>query len=76
MKIETPYSIVLFDDSLEAKQRVFDIALKWFKKLDNYSGESLAQSDSTYEFAPEILAEIAEDGFKFKEKWKDEYDGR
>lgn len=54
-----------YDDSPEAKERVFRIALKWFKKLESFSGECLAQKDDTYVYAAEMLAEIAEEGFKF-----------
>lgn len=63
--------IVTYDASPEAKERVFQIALKAFKKLEHYHGESICQSDNTYVEAPGILTDIAEKGFKFKTKWKE-----
>lgn len=70
MKTEDlPDYTLTFDDSPEAKDRVYEIMLKWFKKLRHYSGESLGQSDETYVLAPDILAEVAEEGFKFDQKW-------
>lgn len=62
---------VLFDDSQEAKDRVYDIMLKFFKKVNMFSGESLSQSDETYIEAPEVLGEVAEEGFKFEVKYND-----
>jgi hypothetical protein len=66
------FSTLAYDDSQEAKDRVFEIMLKAFMKLGHFTGESLGQSDSTYEEAPDILAECAEDGFKFDQKWEGE----
>lgn len=66
------YSTLHYDDSPEAKERVFQIMLAAFLKLGHFNGESLGQSDKTYEIAPEILTECAEDGFKFRNQYEDE----
>ncbi|MCV5968690.1 hypothetical protein, partial [Lactococcus petauri] len=71
MTIETDDHKLTFDDSPEAKERIFKIALDWFKKTELYSGEALGQSDTTYVEAPDLLAAIAEEGFCFKAEWKD-----
>lgn len=62
---------VTFDDSQKAKDRVFEILRKWFGKEELFSAEALCQSDKTYVLAPDLLGEIAEKGFKFKQKWKE-----
>jgi len=62
-----------FDDSQEAKERVYKLAFDWFLKNEMFSGESISQSDTTYEEAPEILSEIAEKGFRFQAKWKEDF---
>lgn len=64
--------VVTLDDSQEAKDRVFETLLDWFVKVEMYSGESLGQSDTTYIEAPELLAKIAEKGFKFNVKWTED----
>lgn len=70
--ITKPDHTVTYDDSQEAKDRIFQIALDWFNKVKMYSGESLGQSDDTYIEAPDILAELAEEGFRFEQKWNDD----
>lgn len=72
MKTETHEDFTLFyDDSPEAKERVFQIALKWFKKLDHFNGESLQQCDNTHVEAPQMLTELAEEGFCFVKDWNE-----
>ena len=66
------YFTLTYDDSQEAKDRLFAIMLKWFKKLNHYCGDSLNQSDSTYVEAPNILTEAAEEAFRFEKKYNDE----
>lgn len=70
--ITKPDYTVTYDDSQEAKDRIFQIALAWFNKVEMYSGESLGQSDTTYVEAPDLLAELAEEGFRFGHKWNDD----
>jgi len=62
---------VTFDDSQEAKDRIFNGALEFFKSQQNFSGEALAQTDSTYSDGVEFLCWLADEGFKFKSKWID-----
>jgi hypothetical protein len=70
MKTETIDGIELtYDDSPEAKERVFQIMLEEFKKLRQFCGEGIHQSDRTYEAAPEILTRIAEEGFQFNAEY-------
>lgn len=61
---------VTYDDSPEVHKAVYDRILKWFMEQDHYCGDSIHQSDSTYEDAPNLLTDIAEKCFKFKEKWE------
>jgi len=70
--ITTTDRTITFDDSPEAKDRVFDLMLDFFKQVDMFSGECLGQSDETYIEAPNILSEVAEDGFKFKVEYSDD----
>jgi hypothetical protein len=63
------YGTLTYDDSQEAKERIFELCLKAFKKLGHFNGESLCQSDNTYIEAPDILTRIAEKGFRFKTKY-------
>lgn len=69
--IEFEDCTVCYDDSLEAKERVFQIVLDWFKEVKMFSPEVLGQCDTTYIEAPNLVGALAEDGFKFKEIYKD-----
>lgn len=60
-----------YDDSTEAKERIYEIALKWFKQVKAFNGESIFQRDTPQIKAPELAAKMAEKGFKFKRKWKE-----
>lgn len=62
--------IIKYDDSPEAKERVYQIALKWCHQL-GYSGETFQQSDKAWEKGPCVLTELAEEGFKFEVKYKE-----
>lgn len=53
-----------------AMMRVYGICLQYFKKLGHFHGDSIHQSDDTYETAPEFLTELAEEGFKFNKTYK------
>lgn len=72
--ITTQDRTITFDDSPEAKDRIFNLMLDFFKRVDMFSGECLTQSDETYIEAPNILAEVAENGFKFEVEYKDNDD--
>jgi hypothetical protein len=62
---------VTFDDSEEAKQKVFDLLFQWYKDMEMFSAECIGQSDETYITAPDLLGEIAEEGFKFEVEWEE-----
>lgn len=69
-KIKDNYTLS-FDNSQEAKERIFDMLLAFFEEHEAYSGESICQSDSPQIEAPNLLSDIAEKGFKFKTVWKE-----
>lgn len=56
--------IVTVDDSPEAKEKVWEILLAYFKKYGAYCGETIGQSDDPQIYAPETLGEIADIIFK------------
>ncbi len=58
--------IVSFDDSAEAKEVLFNKLLEWFISQECYHGEAIMQSDEPIIAAPEILADIADEVFKFE----------
>jgi hypothetical protein len=68
---ETDDLKVTYEDSPEAHKAAYDMLLKWFIKNDMFCGDSIGQSDTTYIEAPELLAELAEDVFKFDTEWKE-----
>lgn len=64
---------ITFDDSPEAKDRIFNMMLDFFKKVDMFNGESLGQSDEICIEAPNILSEVAENGFRFEVEYKEDF---
>lgn len=70
--IKTKYGTVTFEDSPEARERVWNIALEWFKKLDMWSGESIIQCDDGWTESPQLAAKLADKGFRFEERGEDE----
>lgn len=60
-----------YDDSPEAKDRVFNIMLNAFKKLGQFEPEVLGQADEVYIEAPIIMGDCAVDGFRFKVDYED-----
>lgn len=73
MKTEDAQDYTLtYDDSPEAKERVYDIMLKHFRELRAFNGDSIGGgNDEVYITAPDILTECAEKGFQFNQKWKE-----
>ena len=67
MEIKTKYGTVTLEDSPEARERVWNIALEWFKELDRWSAESIVQCDDGWIESPQLAAKLADEGFKFKE---------
>lgn len=68
---ETDDRKITYEDSPEAHKAAYDTLLRWFTKHDMYSGECLGQSDTTYVEGPNLLAELADEVFKFQVEWKD-----
>lgn len=69
MEIKTRSGTVIFEDSPEARERVWNIALEWFKELDRWSGESIVQCDDGWTESPQLAAKLADNGFKFEENY-------
>lgn len=61
-----------YDDSPEAKDRLYDACLEWFKAQEAFSGESIAQRDNPVIEAPWLLCKVAEEIFQFKQVYDDE----
>ena len=71
MRIETEDFIVWFMSGDDTKGEVFSALVKWYKKHEAFSGESICQGDDTIIDATNILSEIADDILKFKVDWKE-----
>lgn len=61
-----------YNDSQEAKNRIFDEVVNWCKKYRSYSGESIMQRDDPQIFAPVLIARLADEILKFDQHWDDE----
>ena len=60
-------SKISYEDSPEVHKKVFDYLMEnFYQKYDSYLGESIMQSDDPQIYAPEVLAEIADDIIKFE----------
>jgi len=58
---------VSFEDSPDLHKRVFDFLMEnYFKKYDCFFGEGIMQSDDPQIYAPEVLADIADNLIKFE----------
>ncbi len=65
-------STLTYPDDDQTKQAVFDCVIRYFRKLDMYSGESIGQSDEGYIQGVEMLCELADEVIKFEHEYKDE----
>ncbi len=64
--------ILTYDDSAEAKERVYQIMLAFFKKIEAFHPDSIGGgNDEVYIQAPDLMCKVATKGFKFKAKWKE-----
>lgn len=61
---------LIFDDSPEAKERIYEMCLNSFRKIRRFSGESVAQCDAGNIEGVELFCALADEGFKFERKWK------
>ena len=64
--------ILTWEDDAAAKERCWQICLKWFMEMESFSGESMCQCDEPTIYASGVMGEIADLAFEFKQKWKDE----
>lgn len=62
---ETDDFVVEWKDDEETRNEVFNKLVGWYVKMESFNGESICQMD-----APNILAELADEVFKFKTEWK------
>jgi hypothetical protein len=63
---ETENYIGTYQDDDAVKQEVFDRVVAFFKKHESFHGECIMQSDDPQIYAPELLAEIADEVLKFE----------
>lgn len=70
--IKTEEFEVSYDDSVEAKAMVFDRLLEWYRTHGAFSGESIMQCDTPQITAGVLLANLADDVFKFDCEWLEE----
>lgn len=58
---------VEYEDTPEIRDAVFEKLMEsYFKEYGAYSGEVIMQSDDPIIYAPEVLAEIADDIIRFE----------
>ena len=63
---------VSFEVSGAAKERVWNICLKWFRENELWSGECICQCDKGLIESPQLAAELADEGFKFETEYTEE----
>ena len=69
--IQTEDFNVVFEDTPELRERVFEHVLAFLTKHEAFSGESIMQSDDPQIEAPEFLAELVDEVFQFDTEVKD-----
>jgi hypothetical protein len=69
--LETESYVVSYQDDEATKQAVFDRLIAFYKKHESFHGECIMQSDDPQIYAPELVAELADEVFKFDSKLKD-----
>lgn len=57
--------VVMYDNSQETRNAVFDKLREWYFKHKSFNGECIVQCDGPSMDAPSILADIADDIIKF-----------
>jgi hypothetical protein len=65
--IDHPDFTVQFEETPELKEKVYQAVLDYYKKHQSYAGEVIMQNDECQINAPSVLADIADEIFKFKE---------
>ena len=73
MKLETDDYIVEFQLTEALKDRLLEKVIDFFTEHECFNGESIIQSDGPQIGAAPLLADIADDVFKFDIKWKEDW---
>lgn len=60
---------ITYRDDEETRQALYEAVLKWVKGYKLFHGDSIHQTDITYEEAPTLLTELAEEVFRFELKY-------
>lgn len=63
--------IIKYEDTPETREKLTKRLLEFFFYTHAFSGESIYQSDMPQLEAPELLADIADNIFKFDCKWEE-----
>jgi hypothetical protein len=57
---------IVYQETEDIKQELFDAFIKWCEKYGAYSGEQLSQNDDCQIYAPEFMADTVDDIMQFK----------
>lgn len=64
---------VSYEDNPEVHKKVFEYLMEnYFKKYNCFFGEGIMQSDDPQIYAPQVMANIADDIVKFEISYEDE----
>jgi hypothetical protein len=66
------HGTVSFEDSPALRDAVFNRILSWFLEHECFSGEGVMQCDAPQLTAAPMLADIADELFRFTFEWKDD----
>lgn len=69
-KIKVNDYFVQFEETPQLKEEVFERCLNWFIKHKAFAGEVIMQSDEPLIDAPDLMADLADDVFKFEYKYE------
>lgn len=61
---------VSFDDTPELRDAVFEKVISFFEKHESFHGEAIMQSDDPQIYAPQLMADLADDIIKFELKYE------
>ena len=57
---------ISYNHNNDTKEAIFEKLLAWYKEHKCYDGEAITQNDDCQVYAVDILAELADDVFKFE----------
>lgn len=63
-KIEHEYCDIVIDDSPEAKDKIFELLVRYINLTGGYGGEVIMQSDNCIIEAPQTIASMVENVVK------------